>query len=272
VSDILHDLSVPALASAVEGNLFALLESTAHLPDAKIDASPELFRYTNPGILNPMFNSVLQVKTASDNVDRVIDETIGFFQSHQTPYWFWWTGPSTQPADIGARLVERGLLPYEIDAPGMAVNLHQLNITDSPDGFRITEVDSLEMLDQWVSTLIAGMEMPEFAAQSWRDASLCFGLDKLPWRMYLGWMNGTPAAVSMSVIGAGVVGLIAVGVIPELRNRGIGKAITLKPLLDARDQGYRVGVLFSTDIGLPVYERLGFQQVCTISRYLWRSA
>jgi GNAT superfamily N-acetyltransferase len=64
-----------------------------------------------------------------------------------------------------------------------------------------------------------------------------------------------------------------VGTIPSARGLGIGAAITLKPLLDARAQGYRYGVLFATEMGQPVYERIGFRVVPgRINRYLWRSA
>jgi hypothetical protein len=31
-------------------------------------------------------------------------------------------------------------------------------------------------------------------------------------------------------------------------------------------------VLFATELGIPVYQRLGFREVGTISRYLWRAS
>jgi hypothetical protein len=42
---------------------------------------------------------------------------------------------------------------------------------------------------------------------------------------------------------------------------------------DARQLGYRYGVLFATDLGAPVYRRIGFKDVGVgISRYLWRAS
>lgn len=72
--------------------------------------------------------------------------------------------------------------------------------------------------------------------------------------------------------GAGVVSVYAVATLPAVRGRGIGAAITLKPLLLARDQGYRHGILFSSEMGVPVYERIGFRLTdVRINRYLWRN-
>jgi hypothetical protein len=58
---------------------------------------------------------------------------------------------------------------------------------------------------------------------------------------------------------------------PPASRRG-GGAITLKPLLAAREMGYRPAVLFATEMGVSAYERLGFRQTgARIDRYLWRN-
>ena len=60
---------------------------------------------------------------------------------------------------------------------------------------------------------------------------------------------------------------------PAARGRGIGGAITLRPLLDARDEGYRHAVLFSSAMGVHAYERIGFRLLDGwIDRFLWRPA
>lgn len=58
-----------------------------------------------------------------------------------------------------------------------------------------------------------------------------------------------------------------------MRGKGIGAAITLIAYQDAKAQGYRYGVLFSSELGKPVYQRIGFKDTgLGISRYLWRQA
>lgn len=89
----------------------------------------------------------------------------------------------------------------------------------------------------------------------------------------LGRLNGRPIATNILFNGAGVVGVYGIAVTPAARGRGIGAAITLGPVLEERDRsGYRHAVLFSTEMGVPVYERIGFRMTdVRINRYLWRA-
>jgi ribosomal protein S18 acetylase RimI-like enzyme len=65
--------------------------------------------------------------------------------------------------------------------------------------------------------------------------------------------------------------VFGLGVVPGARGQGLGASITLAGFAEARDRGYRHGVLFATDEGVPVYRRLGFEDCGVgISRWLWR--
>jgi ribosomal protein S18 acetylase RimI-like enzyme len=119
---------------------------------------------------------------------------------------------------------------------------------------------------------ITSYEIPDWAAQAWVDATLRIGVGRTPWKMYLGRLKGEPVATTMLFNGGGVASVYAVGTVPSARGRGIGGAITLKPLLDAREMGYRYAVLFATEMGVHAYERIGFHHCGTrINRYLWRN-
>jgi ribosomal protein S18 acetylase RimI-like enzyme len=67
-----------------------------------------------------------------------------------------------------------------------------------------------------------------------------------------------------------VAGIYSVATLPDWRGRGLGAAVSLAPLLDARREGYKVGVLQSSEMGYKVYQRLGFREVCRISHYYWQ--
>jgi predicted N-acetyltransferase YhbS len=60
-----------------------------------------------------------------------------------------------------------------------------------------------------------------------------------------------------------------VATLHEARGRGIGAAITLQPLLDARKLGYRAGILQASDMGFSIYERLGFKHLCQMENFLF---
>jgi predicted acetyltransferase len=63
-------------------------------------------------------------------------------------------------------------------------------------------------------------------------------------------------------------GIFAVATMPAARNQGIGGLMTVTALQEARQLGYRVGVLQASDMGYPVYKRIGFRDVCTYRLYL----
>jgi hypothetical protein len=190
---------------------------------------------------------------------------------------------------LGARLEAHGLISFEgqaeefapgihssdLGAPAMVADLHNLNeaaLASVPAGFTIEEIQDEAALYDFKQVFIESYEVPEWAAQAWVDATLDLGVGQTPWRMYLGRLNGAPVATNMLIPGGGVAGVIAVGTVPSARGKGIGGAITLKPLLDGREMGYHYGALFSTQMGYRVYERLGFRDTgARINRYLWRN-
>jgi hypothetical protein len=68
------------------------------------------------------------------------------------------------------------------------------------------------------------------------------------------------ASASRSPMAAGVAGIYAVATIERARRRGMGTAVTLPPLLDARARGYVAGVLRFSEMGYGIYAGMGFTQ------------
>jgi GNAT superfamily N-acetyltransferase len=141
----------------------------------------------------------------------------------------------------------------------------------APEGLEIERVRDEEGLLAWEDVLGRGFgEGPReaaWAAEMYRRV----GLDEdATWRHYLGLFGGAPVATSTLFLGAGVAGIYFVSTVEEVRRRGIGAALTLAPLLEARKIGYRTGVLGASEMGYPVYRRLGFAEYCRIGLYEWQ--
>jgi ribosomal protein S18 acetylase RimI-like enzyme len=175
----------------------------------------------------------------------------------------WWTGPSTMPVDLPERLQRLG--PVQADqAPGMALDLEEPGERSVrvPD-LEIEFVASSDDCSVFAEVLAAGFEMPDFVSQTLTRMG-----PKGPACSFLGRLNGKPAATSTLALVGGIAGIYNVATLPEARGRGIGTAMTLAPLRHARDMGYRIAILHSSQMGFNVYHRLGFREYCKIGQYI----
>jgi GNAT superfamily N-acetyltransferase len=277
------------LADAVQQNLFDLFRSMARtLPGGECEESATVCRHFSFPT-NPMFKGAWAPRLAEEDADRVIDETIDWFEARKAPYFFFWTGPDTAPADLGARLSAHGLLDMaeqqtalatgvkqtELGAPTMALEVSRADeslLAAVPAGFCIEEVRTDADLEDFKRVFVETYGIPEWAGQAWLDATRAVGIGSAPWRMFIGRLDGRAVATNMLFCGGGVASVYAVATLADARGKGIGGAITLSPLIEARRQGYEHAVLFSTEMGVRAYERIGFRTVPgRINRYLWRA-
>ena len=114
-----------------------------------------------------------------------------------------------------------------------------------------------------------GFSVPEESIFIFQRVHAQLGLGPhLPWRYYLGIFQGKPIATALLFFGAGVAALHSVVTLPQARSKGIGTAMTLAALREARRAGYRVAILTASPYGVRIYRRIGFREYCTISRYI----
>lgn len=179
----------------------------------------------------------------------------------------WWTGPSTQPSDLGTNLSERGF--HLTVNPGMAVDLASLPGSYTlPKGLLIRRVENEAELDIFSRVVSDVFGMPDFVKDAFFDFFHNLGFDS-PFLNYIGSIDNEFVATSSVLLGGGVAGIYNVATLESARRKGIGAAMTAVPLLEARSVGYRVGTLESSGSGFNVYRKLGFQEYCKISRYIW---
>ena len=89
----------------------------------------------------------------------------------------------------------------------------------------------------------------------------------LPLRNWIANLDGEPVAAAALFVGADVAGIYNVCTVPEARGRGIGAAVTRRRLDAAVAQGLELAVLGASDMGYPVYRRLGFREVSRLRSY-----
>jgi GNAT superfamily N-acetyltransferase len=153
----------------------------------------------------------------------------------------------------------------------MAVDLLALNEDlPQPSDLEIEHVRDVETLKKFGHAADIGFGIPDFVGKAILDIEASLGFEHhLPRHHYVGLLKGEPVATSTLLLGAGVAGIYTVATIPKARRQGIGSAMTLAPLREARAMGYRIGVLRSSQMGLNMYHRLGFKECCKVDYYLW---
>lgn len=256
-----------SVLAEVEDNLFDLFGAIGALPGGAIESAAAHVRYAT-GIVSPMFNAVGRARVG-DDPDPSIVETVAWFAGREVPAWFWWTGPQTEPADLGDRLEAHGLIPFERGWVGMARRLDVLPATRPASGLRVEPVADMVGMARWATTFCAAFGVPAFAGEAWVEAARRGGVGTVPWRHATAVLDGVPVGVGLWYAGPRSAGIYGLATAPEARGRGVGAALTAWSLQEARERGYRLAVLHATPEGHGLYRRLGFDDVCAIDRFLW---
>jgi len=265
MSEILSELSKPALGYAVKANLVAFFRQLESCPAIRFDQREGFCRWHSE-VPYPWFNGVLSSRPARLEDEPYIDQAVTYFKTHGQPAMTWWLEPPLKPGDWEATLAPHGFI-LSSETPGMAADLTKLNEPlRTPPGLDIRQVDDPQNLRAWSEIFVSGYGLPAGWSPLMFDFMAGLGLT-LPVRNYLGFLEGHPVAASTLFCGAGVAGVYCVATLPEARGQGIGAAMTLKPLKEARDLGYRAGVLQSSEMGYGVYQQLGFEHVCQIENF-----
>jgi GNAT superfamily N-acetyltransferase len=213
-------------------------------------------------------NCVVFADLTREEADGEIEASLQRMRSHGVP-GSWHVGPSMRPPDLGGRLIAHGF-EYVGDDIGMSVDLSELpERVPVPENLVIERVHDEAGLAAWVEALGLGFGEGSVEAEWVGEMYRRLGFEG-PWCHYLGILAGEPVATATSFFGAGVAGIYFVCTVERARRRGIGAAVTLAALREARKMGYGVGVLGSSEMGYPVYRGLGFEEYCRIGLYEWR--
>ncbi len=151
----------------------------------------------------------------------------------------------------------------------MAADLAQLQLAHEPPvGLEVRRVGSATELAHFAHVVAANWTPPDdnvlhFYQQA---SSILLAPDSPQW-LYVGYLDAQPVAAAEGTVAGGVIGLYNVCTLSNYRRRGFGAALTQQPLLDAREMGYRTGVLQAAAAGVGIYQRIGFRQFGTISEY-----
>jgi GNAT superfamily N-acetyltransferase len=90
--------------------------------------------------------------------------------------------------------------------------------------------------------------------------------------MFIPRLDGRPVGTAFATRTRDVCGIYAVGTLEAARRRGAGTAATWACVGAAQEWGCRAVVLQASEMGYPVYRRMGFEPVVDYARFLPRQA
>lgn len=161
-------------------------------------------------------------------------------------------------ADLGIVPLERGFKEVERPYPGMV--LHPIAASPPPPPDVSVDAVTPAGMDEFITVSIEG-GMPPDAARRLYSPSFAADPDV---RLFIGRLEGQAVGTSAAIRGGDVSGVYAVGTRPPARRRGVGTALTWAAVDAGRDWGCDTIVLDASEMGLPIYEAMGFR---TVVRY-----
>jgi GNAT superfamily N-acetyltransferase len=202
--------------------------------------------------------SVINSVTYRDagSLEAALEELAAAHEEAGVRAWTVWVPEDDRDA---AALVEAA--GHELDATPMAM-VHDLAGLPDPDAQGLDWDDRAAPADvARINDLAYGFEKPYFAA-----AMTSLPAD-LPLRLYEARVDGEPASVLATLDDGDDCGIYLVATLKAHRGRGLSRRLLHVALAEARQRGLRTSSLQATKLGYPVYERLGYEAICTLQMW-----
>jgi hypothetical protein len=225
------------------------------VPGSSIEERDGIVAFTS-GVAAPIFNGVWGLEPTPSR--EVVAASLDEFTANGIPHCL-----QVRPGDQAG-------LDELATARGMMSGSEPLMATD-----RIVRTPSIEelVIDQLASDLAdyrvvvaAGFGMPDDVAA---QLSLPSMADIPGARIYVGRANGVPVTVGIGVTCGTWVGVYSIATVADARRRGYGAAITARVVEDGFAAGARHALLQASELGFPVYERLGFRVLERWNVWTW---
>lgn len=257
-------ISKSDLIFIIEDSQYELSSKAAQQNKIQLHVSDEVSWTRNKSLKLP--NTIFRIKFKKGLEDLHLKKIIRQIKNKNAPQLLM-TGPASYSRDLHNHLLKNGF-KKAFEASGMAIDLNHLNINfRKPAELGIKIVKDMKILCKWSEIVALGL-FGDNKTNAKKYGNIFRPLMKNDIiKCFIGFRKGKPVACSALFIYQNTAGLFYVAVLDKYRNKGIGRQISLAPLLYARDLGYEIGVLQASSLGEVIYKKIGFKKYCRLRRY-----
>lgn len=239
------------------------------LPDLQLIERPGWLQIITPSIKTGAFNEVIfsHLDGRDASIDDTIDAAIDGYRSRGLKFR-WSAAPGSAPADLGERLVARGL----VESTGRAM-ARPIDPSDqgtiageaSDPAIAIAEVDSIS-IEAFSGVMAAGWGLERGSLAVVNAAILATSGARH--HMFLATWNGEPVATAGYVALPRSAYLVGGVVLPGFRGRGLYRALVAARIAHARADGIELATSHAREsTSAPILERMGFATIARFSTY-----
>jgi GNAT superfamily N-acetyltransferase len=263
----LNNASAEQINEAAEANMVTHMSWVQGRTEGMRVMADDQLTIIDSGLPCDTFNFVCRARLTEDSMRERIDRAVTHFKFVKRPF-SWWFGPADKPTNLGQALIEAGFDAAESEV-AMAADLDALNMAElAPHGLRIERATTPKHISDFSIVNAVNWNPPDQDVIRFYETATPVLLDKdSPLWIYVGYLGDEAVATAELTVGGDVVGLYNIATLEAHRRKGIGSALTLRPLLDARGRGFKTAILQASADGLGVYKRLGFKETGHFTEY-----
>ena len=250
---------------ALEESMVSLHRRYAAVRGSTLHDDGDCFWYEST-IGSGVYGGVYQQRFSLESADRRVEEV----EMEMSMGYGWMVLPTSTPADLGERIVAAGGKEV-VELKGMAMWLSDLEpapaclnlaILPAVDEGLVREYARLypQLFGDLAADVLDRVAEAEIEIlQSGRDV----------FHRYLAIEDNAFVGAGMTSRHGDACSLETLLTLPEVRNRGIGRALATRALMDERDAGAEMAVLWAGPGADPLYTRMGFQHVGVAKGYMF---
>ncbi len=251
----------PELMERCHENFVESLRGFARiLPNGLIEEGAGVVKVA-AGLPIPSFNTVF-VTRPPPGIAKILEDSAAFMARARVAGWRIVAFPGADTS-VESAVLSAGFRSGH-PTPGMVLDSIPPHPPELPVGFKVRRAATPELWRTMVKVGVAGM-----GGQPPEDTEVFFPFRLATvYRGYVGFSGRAPVATSVGLSYRGIGGVFFVSTLPDFRGQGYGQALTWQATVGARKDGCRASYLQASEMGYPVYVRMGYRTVAPYREWL----